>query len=464
MGLGAFGGGIGAVQFLVCEGATVIVTDLRPEEKLRKSLEAIAATPPSQLHLGAHRASDFENADLIVVSPAVPRDSPWLECAMAAGVALTSEMNLFWERNRGRTVCVTGSNGKSTTTALLHSLLRESVSRRNGRCWLGGNIGHSLLPQVHEIVPEDWVVLELSSFQLEDLGPLRPAPDVAVVTNFTPNHLDRHGTLDSYRAAKQNLLRWQKPGQVAVLNCDDPDVALWPTQAVRLGFGLRDTGQAGLFCRDLGDPTGDVVFRSAGLETRFPLRDRLNLPGIHNLQNALAASAAALAAGAGPDDIRAGLGNFHGLPHRLELAAETAGRKFYNDSKATTPEAAVLALKSFTQPVVLLAGGYDKHIDLAALAEQIVSQPVRAAALMGETAPALDRLLTERDADRSLDWKICAGFDQAFEWAAGRSVPGDVVLLSPGCASYDWFENYEHRGDRFRELARAWKESPGQVT
>jgi len=465
MGLGAFGGGIGAVQFLVREGAIVTVTDLRPADQLAKALATIAETPPDRLRLGEHRAVDFENADLVVVSPAVPKESPWLARARAAQVPLSSEMNLFWERNLGKTACVTGSNGKSTTTALLHALLCGARSACAGRCWLGGNIGHSLLPKVSEISPADWVVLELSSFQLEDLAPLRPNPHVAVVTNFSPNHLDRHGCLAAYRAAKQNLLNWQTPDRLAVLNSDDPDVSAWSTQARRLGFGLRDTGAEGLYCHESDAPPQLAVFRFGSQETVLPLPGWLFLPGVHNLQNALAAGAAALALGAVPGEVEVAVRGFRGLPHRLELVAETAGRSFYNDSKATTPEAALLALRAFERPVVLLAGGYDKQIDLAALVDEIVSRGphrVRAVALLGETGPRLERLLDARDPPRAISRRLFAEFAPAFDWAAEQSREGDVVLLSPGCASYDWFENYEERGERFGAQARSWRPPIGE--
>ena len=267
MGLGGFGGGLGAVRFLAEAGAKVIVTDLRSAEELRPSLAQLDPAWPITLRLGQHDEADFRNSDLVVVSPAVPKNSPFLAVALDAGIPLTSEMNLFWERNRGRVLAITGSNGKSTTTALTHAILEcESVPRPLGsgpnregplpngrvtavfphRCWLGGNIGISLLPDVRRIQPEDWVVLELSSFQLEDLAPLRPRPEIAVVTNFSANHLDRHGTVDVYRSAKQNLLSWQTAEQFAVVNSLS-EVATWPTAATRLRFGPADEKQFGIF-------------------------------------------------------------------------------------------------------------------------------------------------------------------------------------------------------------------------
>lgn len=464
MGLGGFGGGVGAVRFLVEAGARVIVTDLRSESELRSSLAQLDSSWPVTLRLGRHDDADFRNSDLVVVNPAVPKASPYLAAARERGVPLTSEMNLFWERNRGRVLAVTGSNGKSTTTAMIHAILEAALpsnsripsNRQRGpsaadvpqRVWLGGNIGISLLPVVRKIRPQDWVVLELSSFQLEDLAPLRPRPEIAVVTNFSPNHLDRHGTVEAYRQAKQNLLRWQTADQFAVLNADS-EVASWPTAATRLRFGPRDEHRLGVF-----GERPDVVTRlpsDVSGEQRLPLGRWLRQPGIHNWQNAQAAVAAALAAGVSVDTIEAGVSRFQGLPHRLEFVAEVHGRRCFNDSKSTTPEATVLALQSFDDPIVLLAGGYDKQIDLSAIASAAVTH-CRAVALLGQTGPQIGRLIEEAARTANVTGPVMRGFeslDAAVEWSLQVAQSGDIVLLSPGCASYDWFPNYIARGEQF---------------
>lgn len=512
MGLGSFGGGIGVVQFLVAQGAVVTVTDLKPAAELATALGIIGDSPDIVRHLGGHDVRDFRKTDLVVASPAVPKDSRFLQEARNAGVPITSEMNLFWERNRGRTICVTGSNGKSTTTALIHALLTgpgaasrlgvsqmgssqlgspqipvsEASSPESGvplspdsshqggpksgsvpsprsaapagetsRVWLGGNIGKSLLPVVDQIQPDDWVVLELSSFQLDDLTPLAPNPHVAVVTNFTPNHLDRHASVDAYRAAKQNILRWQTADRLAVLNQSDPDVLGWRTNARKVFFGREDEGRQGVFAIGFDSYKRRALFRFGPREQVLPLGRWLALPGVHNFQNSLAAACTALVLGEGPAEIEAGLTNFEGLPHRLQLVAETGGRKFYNDSKATTPEATLLALDAFRTPVVLLAGGFDKGLDLAGLAQGIVARRVKAVALLGQTAAKLKELVRQADPHGQVVAKVHVTLESAFQWAAVQAAPGDIVLLSPGCASYDWFPNYEVRGEEFTRLARA---------
>lgn len=479
MGLGSFGGGVGAVQFLSRNGALVTVTDLKSAEDLAAGIAQIADCPNVTRQLGGHQDADFRDTDLVVASPAVPKSNPHLQLARDAGVPITSEMNLFWERNPGRTICVTGSNGKSTTTALIYALLSEAQGTLrmieapgqnpgadtfgspagvggHQKVWLGGNIGKSLLPVVDQIQPDDWVVLELSSFQLEDLAVLQPNPHIAIVTNFTPNHLDRHETVDAYREAKQNILRWQTDDRFAVLNQSDADVRAWPTRARKFWFGREDEGRQGMFAVGFDTYKRRALFRFGPREQVLPLGRWLGLPGMHNFQNALAASCAALLLGTTPSEIETALTKFEGLPHRLQLVATTADRRFYNDSKATTPEAAVLALDAFRAPVVLLAGGYDKGIDLSLLAGEIVKKRIKAVALLGQTAEKLKWHLRQADPGGHVPAKVHVTLAGAFEWATAQSTPGDVVVLSPGCASYDWFPNYEARGDEFTRLARSW--------
>jgi len=492
MGLGSFGGGIGAVQFLAGQEASVTVSDVKPAGELADSLRSIDGLQNVTLHLGGHDERDFRDADLIVASPAISRDNHCLQVAREKGIAVTSEMNLFWERNRGRTICVTGSNGKSTTAALIHACMTAatpevqaphfrvtgsaaeatinvpattgglaSLARpthgTHSRVWLGGNIGGSLLPVVEQIQNDDWVILELSSFQLEDLAVLRPNPQAAVVTNFTPNHLDRHGTVEKYRAAKQNILNWQTSDRFAVLNQSDADVLGWRTEARKFWFGREDEGRQGMFAIGFDTYKRQALFRFGPREQVFPLGKWLELPGVHNFQNAMAAACTALILGEGPTEIEAGLTNFVSLPHRLQLVADIRGRKFYDDSKATTPEAALLAIEAFRSPVVLLAGGYDKGVDLADFARGIVSRRVKAVALLGQTGPKLKELLRQADPHGGLPAKVQVTFDAAFQWAAAQSEAGDTVLLSPGCASTDWFPNYEARGDEFARLAQSWQ-------
>ncbi len=443
MGLGRFGGGVGAARFLATQGAEVTVTDLCSAEELAGSLRELEGVPLAALHLGGHREQDFREAEILVRNPSVPPENEFVQLARRSGAELTSEMNLFWRHNRGRTIAVTGSNGKSTTAALIHALLGAAGLR----CHLGGNIGRSLLPVVGEIAAGDWVVLELSSFQLEDLDRLRPAPEIAVVTNFSANHLDRHGTLDTYRSAKQTICRWQTETDFTVLNAGDDEVKSWPTGARRLLFGVSDHEQPGVF--RYGDR---AVFRDIdGAESEFPLGDWLPLPGPHNSLNASAAVCCVLLLGIPLSAVESGLRSFQPLPHRLQDLGEIAGRRFFDDSIATTPESVTAALESMSAPVILLAGGYDKGVDLSGLAEQ-VGRRCKAVALLGQTGPAIQQHLLRQDTPPH--HQVCSTMEQAFEWAWCESAPGDVILLSPGCASYDWYRDFRERGTAFAALVR----------
>ncbi|MDA1164854.1 MAG: UDP-N-acetylmuramoyl-L-alanine--D-glutamate ligase [Planctomycetota bacterium] len=453
MGLGSFGGGTAAVRFLAERGARVLVSDQRPQAQLLDSVSELSDLPEVDWKLGAQDWSHFADADFVVVNPAVPPHHPIVRRLEDEGVRLTSEMNLFWQLNQGRVIAVTGSNGKSTTTALIHSMIQASGQR----CWLGGNIGRSLLPHLNEIATDDWVVLELSSFQLHMLNRIQARPDIAVITNFAPNHLDWHGTLDEYRVAKQSILRWQTADDWCVTNGEDTDISEWPhaARAVRV-FGSRNvaaneiqhSGEAWL------DESGLARIRineiSANI-SEFPICDWCSLRGRHNVANALLSATAVRLAEVNLDGIRQGLQQFEALPHRLQFVGEVAGRKFFNDSISTTPESTIAAIDSFEEPVVLLAGGYDKKVDLRELAQRIAGR-TKAVSLLGQTASALRDFISEDYP--SLPLAVGNDLASAFEWAVGQSSSGDVILLSPGCASYDWFKSFVDRGEQFCQLVR----------
>jgi len=440
MGLGLFGGGVGAARFLVRRGARVTVTDARPEADLRESLDALRGLP-LEFRLGGHDEGDFRGADLVVVNPAVPETSPFLRHARA----LETEMNLFFKLCRAATVVgITGSNGKTTTTALAGEVLRRGPART----WVGGNIGVSLLESVEEIRPEDVVVLELSSFQLESLGVLRRSPNVGVVLNLVPNHLDRHGTMESYAAAKRQIVAHQGEGDTKVLNADDPLVRGWegaaPSQT--LFFSLEEPPSRGAFARE-----GRITLRAGG--GRFDLDvSRRKIPGRFNLQNMAAAAAASFAAaGARWEGWRGAceeaFNAFPGVEHRLEVVAEKGGVRYCNDSKATDPEATIAALETLPGPFVLILGGFDKKTPFDALARAVAAKPVRACVLLGQTAAAIEAAL--RAQDRVPEIVRVASLREAVRVPAR---PGETVLLSPACASWDQFRNYAERGRAFKEL------------
>lgn len=448
-GLGTFGGQVAAAKYFCALGAAVTVTDTKPAEALAESIRELEG-PDVKLVLGCHEREDFTEADLVVASPAIPETSAFLEAAAEAGVPVTHEMDLFFELCRAPIVGVTGSNGKSTTTALLAHILRKHSETEGGpRVWLGGNIGRSLLLEAAGIAPEDIVVLELSSFQLEDLGEIGQSPHGAVVTNLSPNHLDRHGTFENYGRAKRNITLYQRPGDFLVLNADDANLAGWEETAARVSFfGANPAcGENGVFVSGRS-----LVSITDGARLRAGVAEGWRLIGPHNLLNLAAACAAAGRMGVSLAAAAAAAGDFEPLAHRLEHVATVAGIEFYNDSIATTPESASAAIESFSAPVVLIAGGYDKGVDLGAFAEA-AGRAVKALVVMGATGEAIAAAALR--ANPGLPVLKAPGMAEAVGEAFTAAAAGDTVLLSPACASYDMFANFEQRGEMFRREALA---------
>ncbi|ETW96359.1 MAG: hypothetical protein ETSY1_26905 [Candidatus Entotheonella factor] len=449
MGLGSFGGGVGLARYLALQGAHVTVTDLQPPEQLSDSLNALASLP-IRFVLGEHREQDFTDTDVVYVNPAVPLTSRYLDLARQHQVPLDSEINLFVRQCRGRVIGITGSVGKSTTTSLLGSILQVHDTRTR----VGGNIGGSLLPHLDDITPGTPVVLELSSFQLEQLAWQSYSPPLAMVLNLTPNHLDRHGTMDVYQQAKEGIFAYQSPADTAILNWDDARVRQMAsrTPGRQLFYSTEAIFDEGIYCQD-----GAVIYASEGQRTVLCHATDVTLQGKHNLGNAAAAAAAATLFDVPLDTIAQGLRRFHGLPHRLEQVTAKNGVDYYNDSKATTPASTLRALEAFAQPVVLLAGGYDKGTPFDELARAACHQ-TKATIVYGATAPKLRQALElasrqqRSDSTQAACAQViqCPDLESALARAVALAVPGDIVLLSPACASYDQFPHYEARGDFFR--------------
>jgi len=441
MGLGRFGGGVGVTRWLATAGARVVLTDLKPAEKLKASLEEIQGLDVT-LRLGGHDQRDFRAADLIVASPAVPDDSPFLQAARSAGVPVTTEINLFVERCPARCVGVTGSVGKSTITAMVGHVLRETLADRCVR--VGGNIGRSLLEELPDITAADIVVLELSSFQLQHTPAVRWSPHVAVITNITPNHLDRHGTFAAYLAAKLNIVRFQDRGRDAVV-IEDTDELMH-----NLGLAVGDLAGVWRYGLDDDTPIATMGFASANNRADHRLRwpgVNLTVPGRHNRQNAAAALTVANALGVSAEKAIAALVTFPGLPHRLQRVITRDGVTYYNDSKSTTPEAAITAMNAIESPLLVILGGYDKGIDLASAA-RLAAERSTFAACLGQTGPTLERAVRAAGGEAALFDDLSA----AVAACRQRARPGDTVLLSPGCASWDMFEDYRARGETFQRL------------
>jgi UDP-N-acetylmuramoylalanine--D-glutamate ligase len=434
MGLGLFGGGLGVTRFLVRSGARVTVTDSKSETELRESVEQLRPLPVT-LKLGGHDERDFREADLVIVNPAVPETNPYLKLARA----LETEMNLFFKLCRATQILgVTGSNGKTTTTTLIGEILKKHPKRS----WVGGNIGISLLESLPEIAPDHLVALELSSFQLENLGMLDRSPRVGVVLNISPNHLDRHGTMENYISAKRQIVA---RADTKVLNWDDSTVRGFADASPGRSsyFSLNERPPAGAWAHD-----GTIELSSTRLDVR-----RRKIPGWFNLAN-MAAAATATEALSPWDGWKASceevFNGFPGVEHRLEFVAEKGGIKYYNDSKATDAEATIAALETLPGPFVLILGGFDKKTPWEAFASAVAARPVRAAVLMGQTAPAIEAAL--RAASRVPEIVRVASLADAVRVPAK---PGETVLLSPACASWDMYRNFTERGLQFKTLVAA---------
>ena len=445
MGLGLFGGGVELIRYLVRHNAQVTVTDLKDRDGLRESVEALKDLP-IRWKLGRHDEEDFRAADMVFASPAVPSDSDYLRIAMAHGIPVETEMNLFFKLCPAPIVGVTGSSGKTTTTCLIGEMLRK-VDRRT---LVGGNIGGSPLSGLDALSPDIPVVLELSSFQLENLQEVRRSPHIAVVLNLTPDHLDRHGTMEAYIQAKWTIVAYQTEDDIAVLNADDPVLMAWaercPGQV--LSFGLEQGNGQGVFLR-----AGRMVASMGGQE--IPILDARDmvLPGRHNLQNGLAAVCAALTYGVPTEDVARVLRTFKGVEHRLELVRELDGVRYYNDSIATSPDRTLAALSAFQGGIVLIAGGHEKKLPFHRLAEAIVRQ-VKMLILIGETAGVVAERVHGEDPGGKVEIRCCGSLGKAVQVAHERASTGDVVLLSPAYASYDMFRNFEDRGRQFKEWVR----------
>jgi UDP-N-acetylmuramoylalanine--D-glutamate ligase len=410
--------GLALAGFLAGRGALVRACDLRPAGRLAP---ALAQLPPgTEVVLGGYDERALDGCAAVYASPAVPWDCELLERARAASLPVSSEIDLFLRLCPAPVVGVTGTNGKTTTTAMAGSVL----ARGPRPVAVGGNIGDTVLDRLGELTPEHWVVLELSSFQIESCE--RPRARIAAVLNLTPDHLDRHGTMESYVAAKARLLRAQQPGDDAVLN----------------GLDAR--------CRELAPLTRARV---SWFDEHRPVPP-VPLPGEHNRLNALAAAAIGRAAGLADEAIAEGVRRFPGVEHRLELVGEWGGVRWYNDSKATNPDAGLVGLRAFEgTPVVLIAGGYGVGFDLAAWLAA-VRERTRAVVLLGASAGEVAELL------HGHPLRLAGTLEEAVEQAAGRARPGDTVLLSPAYKSYDMFSSYEERGRRFKDAVRALHRSP----
>lgn len=426
--VGAARSGIAAAKFLAERGAQVTLNDVRSEVDLTLDIDVNVVT-------GSHPDELFENADLIVVSPGVPLAIPPFARARDRGIPIIGEVELATRFIKGRLVGITGSNGKTTTTALTGHLLERSGIRVQ----VGGNIGTPLISLVDTSTEETFTVIEMSSFQLEAVDTMHLM--AAALLNITPDHLDRYDSMDSYAGAKRNIFRNQTTGDVAVLNADDERViALGDLSgAEKFYFSRKRQLDAGIFL----DGDRMVMVEDEG-RTELIRRDEIRLKGDHNLENVMAALGLGLACGADPEAMRSAVADFPGVEHRLEFVVTIRGVDFYNDSKATNVDAAIKALESFNVPVVAILGGKDKGSDYAPL-RPLLEKRSKEVILIGAATEKIAAAL-----EGAVDLTRAQSMSEAVSKAFAAAQPGSVVLLAPACASFDMFDNYEHRGRVFK--------------
>ena len=454
--LGAARQGLALARWLANHGSNVTLSDSRLEEQVT-SARASLTDLPIQWALGGHPLELLDGCDLLCLSGGVPLSLPIVAEAVKRGIPLSNDTQIFLEAAPCKTIGITGSAGKTTTTTLVGNMAVESYKSQVEnmqpsnlkpvtRAFIGGNIGDPLINYVDDMQTTDLAILEISSFQLEQMT---ISPNIAAILNITPNHLDRHGTMEAYTAAKARLLDFQSASGTAILGHDDPGA--WNLRERVKGklytFSLHELAEGlnGAYCHD-----GLLALRDGNAYVPLILREKILLRGDHNVSNVLAAFAIGHAAGFPLDAMLTAVEDFRGVPHRLELVREWNGVRWYNDSIATAPERTIAAIRAFKEPIVLLLGGRDKDLpwdDLAALIHQRVEHVV----LFGEAAEKIENAVAGSGAERPLTLVRCESLEQAILKAAEVAEAGDVVLLSPGGTSYDAFKDFAERGERFNQ-------------
>jgi UDP-N-acetylmuramoylalanine--D-glutamate ligase len=438
--------GVATALFCAARGASVTATDTRTEAEIGDAVAKVRDAG-AKVELGGHNEGTFLRQDLIVPSPGVPADAPLLQAARGGGVTIWSEIELAYRFRKGKLIGITGSNGKTTTSSLIEHILRSA----SFSTILAGNIGTPLISCVERMTHDSVTVVELSSFQLELIQSFRT--DISVFLNLTPDHLDRHHSLELYSKAKARIFENQGEEDFAILNADDPATTpLAPTRPRVYWFSRKQRAAQGAFLR--GD---DIMYRDDGKEELVLNREEVPLPGAHNVENVLAAIAAARIAGASAKAVGEGVRSFAGVEHRLEFVSEIKGVRYYNDSKATNVDATLKALDSFPGRIVVILGGKDKGSDYTPLRAPLRERAILAL-LIGAAA---DKIASQIDGAVAIE--RAGTLDRAVEvaWAAAR--PGDVVLLAPACASFDQFENYEHRGRVFKALVHELQQRANEL-
>ena len=452
LGLGLHGGGVGIVKFLATRGARIVVTDMKSKEELSSSLEKLKGIKNVEYILGQHRNEDFVKTDMVIKNPSVRWDNPHIKLALEKKIPVEMDSGLFFELCKNSIIGITGTKGKTTTAALIFEILK--LAGKNPIKVGSGQI--SVLDKLDALEKDSVVVFELSSWRLSALKKKKLSPHVAVITNILCDHQNYYKSMDDYIADKKNIFLFQKPGDFLIANDESEKIKeLYPEiKAEILKFSLKSFGEGkSIFIQD------DAIFINDGIDIKkiIDIKD-IKIPGKHNLLNVMAAIGAVYPFKARTEEIKKAIINFSGVKHRLEFVREFQGAKYYNDTAATIPDAAMMSLGCFGDPIVLIAGGTDKKLKFADFGKEI-SQKVKKIILLKGTAT--EQLLPEikkNDGGNKLgEIPIVDSMDKAVELASQFSENGDVILLSPGAASFGLFLNEFDRGDKFREAVKNLK-------
>ena len=455
MGIGLHGGGVASVRFFAENGAKVIATDMKTKKELEPSLKKLKDLKNVTFVLGQHRMEDFENVDIVVKGPAVPWSSKHIQAALKKKIPVEMDSSIFFKLCKLPIIGVTGTKGKTTTATLIAEILRIA-----GKKVFTVGIGQKpVLNVLNEIGEEKKgvTVFELSSWRLSALGRVGVSPHIAVITNIHQDHLNYYGTMEKYIADKKYIFANQKADDYIILNYDNENTRILADGAKSKIIFFSTSEMFGHpmsnWTSDVFVRGGKIIYKNISEQKEICDLNDIKLRGAHNLYNVLAAAGAAIAYGIAPEKIREAIKNFKGMPHRLELVRELDKVKYFNDTTATMPDAAIAGINSFSEPVILIAGGADKNLDFKEFAKCIGEKVKRVILLKGEATEKLKTELKNVSVERIIDSEF-SSMEKAVIRAKSISGPGDIVLLSPGAASFGLFLNEFDRGEKFREAVR----------
>lgn len=451
-GLGLHGGGVGVIKFLVNQGARVVVTDIKSKDKLESSIQKLKDLKNVEYVLGQHRKEDFLKTGMVIKNPSVPWDNPHIKMALENKIPIEMDSSLFFQFCKNPIIGVTGTKGKTTTATLIFEILK-AAGKKPVKVGIGQT---SVLDKLDKLDKDSVVVFELSSWRLSALERKKMSPEIAVITNIMEDHLNYYKTIDHYVEDKKNIFLYQKSKNWLIVNNDDEKTELMISEAksqiLRFSLKLLKENHS-IFLED------DTIYLNNGIDVKKIIGvGEIKIPGKHNICNVMAAIGASYVFGIKPEDIKKGVVGFFGIPHRLELVREFKGVKYYNDTAATIPDAAISSLSCFSDPVVLIAGGEDKGLDFSNFGREIMEKAQKVVLLKGSATDKLISEIRKNDISKKIgEIPVVDSMEKAVLEAEKMVSKDDVVLLSPGAASFGLFLNEFDRGDKFREAVKNLK-------